>query len=182
MPRGFAFIVRELKEMLPPTLFFAVGFNLVVLTTQLILDDYRLRFLNFMVATAAALVVGKSVLLANALPFLRHFDRTPLIRPVLFKTAIYFVVVFLVRALEEIAEYLIAGGTAAGIPEYMREHFTWHRFAAIQIWIFVLFLVYVAAAEVNSLFGEGELARAFLTGRSSALKPRPGWDRARPPS
>ena len=28
-----------------------------------------------------------------------------------------------------------------GIPDYIANHFTWHRFAAIQIWIFVLFLM-----------------------------------------
>ena len=64
-----AFIVKEFKEMVPPTVFFAVGFNLILLTTQLILDDYRVQFLSFMLATTAALVVGKSVLVANAMPF-----------------------------------------------------------------------------------------------------------------
>jgi len=33
-----------------------------------------------------ALVVGKSVLVANAMPFLRRFDTAPIIQPVLFKT------------------------------------------------------------------------------------------------
>jgi hypothetical protein len=168
--RVLAFIIREFKEMIPPTLFFAVGFNLIVLTTQLVLDDYSLRFLNFMVATTAALVVGKSVLIANALPFLRRFDGAPLIQPILFKTFVYFVIVFLVRFLEKIIEYLVGGGTLAGIPEYMNEHFTWHRFAAIQVWIFVLFLIYITAAELSSLFGDGEIVRALFTRRSSELK------------
>ena len=54
-----AFLIKELKEVLPPTVFFAVGFNLIVLTTQLILADYLVRFGSFMVATMTALVVGK---------------------------------------------------------------------------------------------------------------------------
>ena len=70
MPRALAFVIREFEEMLPPTLFFAVGFNLIVLTTQLFLDDYQQQFFGFMIATTAALVVGKAVLLANAVPFL----------------------------------------------------------------------------------------------------------------
>src|SRR6476469_7734645 len=107
MPRALAFVVREFEEMIPPTLFFAAGFNLIVLTTQLFLDDYRQQFVGFMVATTTALVVGKAVLLANALPFLRRFDRAPLIQPILFKTAVYFAVVFLLRVLEKIIEYLI---------------------------------------------------------------------------
>jgi hypothetical protein len=50
-----------------------------------------------MIATTAAVVVGKSVRVANALPFLRRFDRAPMIKPVLFKTIVYWAVVFLVR-------------------------------------------------------------------------------------
>ena len=70
--------------MVPPTLFFLVGFNLVVLTGHLLVDDYRRQLFNYMVATTTALVVGKSVLLANALPFLRRFDGAPLVAPILF--------------------------------------------------------------------------------------------------
>jgi hypothetical protein len=64
MPKSrlLAFVVKELREVLPPTLFFAVGFNLIVLTTDLILADYLASFGSFMVATMTALVVGKAVL------------------------------------------------------------------------------------------------------------------------
>src|SRR5215472_15984332 len=168
--RVLAFAIKELREMIPPTLFFAVGFNVVVLTTQLILDDYFAQFASFLVATGSALVVGKAVLIANALPFLRRFDRAPLIQPIMFKTGIYFAVVFVVRFLEKIIEYSFGGGTLAGIPEYVAEHFSWHRFTAVQSWIFILFLVYVIAAELNTLFGDGELAKILFTRRSSDLK------------
>jgi hypothetical protein len=168
-----AFVIKELREVVPPTLFFAVGFNLIVFTTDLILADYLVRFGNFIVATMAALVVGKAVLVANAMPFLRRFDTAPLIRPVLFKTLVYWAVVFLVRFLEKIAEYFIDGGSPGGIPDYVVAHFTWHRFAAIQIWIFVLFLVYTSVAELNARLGEGELRKIFFTRRSSKSLPTP---------
>jgi hypothetical protein len=168
--RVLAFAIKEFKEIIPPTLFFAGGFNIIVLTTQLILDDYFVQFANFLAATAAALVVGKAVLLANALPFLRRFDRAPLIQPILFKTGVYFAVVFAVRFLEKIIEYWFSGGTLSGIPEYVTEHFSWHRFAAIQIWIFILFLIYVTSTELNTRFGDGELFKIFFTKPSSDLK------------
>src|SRR5215471_12584960 len=69
-----AFLIKELKEVLPPTLFFATSFNLLVLTINLILADYLASFVSFLVATTAALVVGKSVLVADAMPFLRRFS------------------------------------------------------------------------------------------------------------
>jgi len=168
--RVLAFALKEFKELIPPTLFFAVSFNIIVLTTQLILDDYLVRFASFLVATTAALAVGKAVLVANALPLLRRFDKGPLIQPIMFKTVVYFAVVFVVRFLERIIEYGFSGGTLAGIPQYVTEHFSWHRFAAVQIWIFVLFLIYVTATELDTLFGDGELFKIFFTRRSSDLK------------
>ena len=113
MPKSrlLAFLIKELREVVPPTVFFAVGFNLIVLTTDLILADYLVSFGSFMVATITALVVGKAVLVANAMPFLRRFDTAPMIQPVLFKTIVYWAVVFLVRFLEKLVEYLFAGGT-----------------------------------------------------------------------
>ena len=80
-----AFIIKELKEMLPPTVFFAVGFNLIVLTTNLLLADYLATFGSFIVATTTALVVGKAVLVAHTIPFLRRFDMAPLIQPILLR-------------------------------------------------------------------------------------------------
>jgi hypothetical protein len=168
--RVMTFVIKEFKEIVPPTLFFAAGFNIIVITTQLVLDDYFVQIGSFLIATATALVVGKAVLVANALPFLRRFDRAPLIQPIMFRTLVYFAVVFVVRFLEKIIEYWFGGGTLAAIPEYMTEHFSWHRFAAIQIWIFVLFLIYVTATELNTLFGDGELSKILFTRRSSQLK------------
>ena len=153
--RALAFVIKEFEEVLPPIVFFAIGFNLIEFTTQLVLDDYLARFANYMVATVAALVVGKAVLLANLLPFLRRFDTAPLIRPILFKTVVYTAVVFLVRILEKIIEYWLSGGTMAGIPEYVAHHFSWHFHAAVQIWIFVLFFIYTSAAELDARLGRG---------------------------
>ena len=162
--RLLAIVIRGLGEVLPPTLFFAIGFNLIVLTTQLVLADY------FMLVTLSALVVGKAVVVANALPFFRRFDTAPLIQPVLFKTVIYWAVVFLVRFLEKLGHYWFTGGTLSGISEYVAKNFSWNRFVAIQIWIFVLFLIYTLGAELNSLFGNGELMKILFTRRSSELK------------
>jgi len=171
--RASAFLLKELREVLPPTLFFAVGFTLIELTTQLILDDYLVRFANFMVAIGAALLVGKAVLVANMLPFLRRFDTAPLFRPILFKAVVYTLAVLLVRFLEKLIEYWLGGGSFGGFPNYIVSHFTWHRFAAVQLWIFVLFLIYTALAELNARLGNGELVDIVFTRHATARKPDP---------
>jgi hypothetical protein len=78
-----------------------------------------------------------------------------------------------VRFLEKLVKYFFAGGTLRGIPEYVATHFTWHRFAAIQIWIFVLFLIYTSVTELYALLGEGALRKIFFTKRSSKAKLTP---------
>ena len=160
-----SFIIAEVKEVVPPVVFFAVSFNLVVLTTQLILDDYGGQFANFLVATTAALVVGKAGTNGECAAVPPPLRWGALIQPILFKTVVYVAVVFLFRFLEKLVEYVFSGGALGGIPDYVREHFTWHRFIAIQIWMFVLFLVYTTVSELNHRF-DGELAAALFTRRS----------------
>jgi hypothetical protein len=174
-PAGFAqragaFFLRELREMLPPTTFFFVGFNLILLTTNLLLTDYGAQFASFMLATAAALVVGKAVLVANAMRSIRRYDRAPLIRPILFKTVFYWAIVFVARLLEHwIRFWLVEHHPLGTFLPHMVATFDWHRFVAIQIWILVLFLIYETATELNHLFGEGDLWHLLVTCRPSEL-------------
>jgi hypothetical protein len=163
--------LHELREILPPTLFFVIGFNLIVLTTNLILADYKVAFANFMLATAGAFVVGKAVLVTNAMPLLRRYDRAPLLIPILYKTVFYWAIVFIARLLEHFIRFwLVEHNPVSSFLPHMAATFSWHRFAAIQIWILVLFLVYVTASEFNHLFGEGELGRILFTYRPSELQ------------
>ena len=168
--RAAAFLLREFRELLPPTVFFIIGFNLIVLTTNLLLSNYGAKFANFMIATLSALLVAKALLVANAMPAIRRFDRAPLIRPILFKTVFYCAAVLIVRLLEQwiryrLGEHYVFGGF---VPHAIAS-FSWNRFIAIQLWIFVLFLVYVTAHELNHLFGKGELWHLLFTSRPDEL-------------
>jgi len=166
-----AFLLREFLEILPPTIFFIIGFNLIVLTTNLILADYGAQFASFMLATAGALIVAKALLVANAMSVIRRYDRAPLIRPILFKTVFYWAAVFIARLLEHWIEYLLSRDYVfGGFLKNEIAAFSWHRFIAVQLWIFVLFLVYVTASEFNRLFGHGELGRILFTYRPSELQ------------
>ena len=165
-------MLHELRLVLPPTIYFFLGFNLILFTKRMILADHLIEFSGFLLATTAALIVGKTVLVADKLPFLRRFDYAPLAQPILFKTIVYTLLVFVVRLLEAFAHYAFEGGTVGGgaFIAHMLGEFSWHRFVATQLWIFVLFLVYVTGSEVSHLLGDGELPKIFFTRRSSALK------------
>jgi hypothetical protein len=165
-----AWILHEWLEMLPPTIFFFVGFNFIVLTTNLLVAQYLVAVSNFMLVTLAALVVGKAVLVANKMSLLRRYDRAPLIQPILYKTAFYWVVVFFVRLIERFVHFTLEGNPPGDFPSYLATTFSWHRFLAVSLWILVLFLIYVTAREFSHLFGPGELRRLFFTSRPSELQ------------
>ena len=44
-------LLHEVGEALPPTIFFFVGFNFIVLTTNLLVAQYLVAVSNFMLAT-----------------------------------------------------------------------------------------------------------------------------------
>jgi hypothetical protein len=169
--RAGAFVKREFDDIWPPTLFFIIGFNFILLTTNLILINYGEEFTTYLVATVGALVVGKVVPVVNATSLIRRYDRAPLIQPILFKTVFYWVAVFIARLIEHWVKYIFSEDYKFGmfVPHEIAA-FSWSRFIAIQLWIFVLFLVYMTAHEFNRLFGYGELARILFTYQSSELQ------------
>jgi hypothetical protein len=163
-------LLHEAREALPPTIFFFAGFNLIVLTTNLLVAQYLVAVSNFMLATLAALVVGKAVLVANQIPLLRRYDRAPLIQPILFKTVFYWVIVFFARLLERLVHFMLEGNSPVDFFPYLITTFSWDRFLAISLWVLVLFLIYVTASEFSLLFGPGEVRRLLFTRRPSELQ------------
>jgi hypothetical protein len=168
--RAFNWWLAQIKATLPPTIFFFVGFNLVLWTKRLILEEHGIEFSGFLTATVAALLVGKAVLVTDNLSFMHRFDGAPLIQPILFKSAVYWLCVLIVRLAEGLARFLTAGGTITDFPEHLLVQFSWSRFLSIQLWLMVLFLIYVTIHELNMLFGNGELYRLFFRWRSSEAK------------
>ena len=168
--RAFDWALTQVKHALPPTIFFFIGFNLILWTKRMILEEHGIDFSGFFTATVAALLVGKAVLVTDNLPFMNRFDGSPMIRPILFKSAIYWLCVLIVRLAEALFRFLAAGGAITDFPDFLVERFSWSRFLSIQIWLMVLFLIYVTIHELNMLFGDGELYRLFFRWRSSEAK------------
>jgi hypothetical protein len=163
-------LLEEFRHILPPTIYFFLGFNLVLLTKRLMLEQYLIQFTGFFIATGAALIVGKVVLVADMMPFLKRFDDAPLAKPILFKTLVYTVFVLVARLIEALIHYYVAGGHVGGFIAEQVSDFTWSRFIATQLWIFVLFLGYVTGMELNHLLGDGELRKIMFTRPSTKLK------------
>ena len=117
--RAFHWWIAQVRHALPPTIFFFVGFNLILWTKRLILAEHGVEFSGFLTATLAALLVGKAVLVTDNLPFMRRFDGAPMIQPIMFKSAIYWLCVLIVRLAERLVHFLAAGGVIAEFPTHL---------------------------------------------------------------
>ena len=79
--RAVAWFGVQIKHVLPPTIFFFFGFNLILFTRWMTLQEHGIPFTNFFAASILALVVGKVVLIVDNLRFMHRFDGAPLIQP-----------------------------------------------------------------------------------------------------
>src|SRR5262245_43429045 len=84
-----AWLLKEFFEVLPPAIFFLIGFHLLAITRSLMLREYGLHVAAAAGATVGALLVAKVVLIADAFPFVNRFPERPLMYNVLWKTGIY---------------------------------------------------------------------------------------------
>jgi len=120
-----------------------VGFNLILWTKRRIFQEHGVEFSGYLTAIVAALLVGKAVLVTDNLALMRRFDGAPMIQPILFKSVIYWMCVLIARLVEEFVHVVFAGGAIADFGSHLVDHFSVARFLSIQIWLMVLFLVYV---------------------------------------
>jgi len=154
--------LHEIRLLLPPTIYFFCAFNIIILTSNLLTRGYLPALANFLTATAFALLVGKAVLVADKFRAIDRFQHAPLIKPILYKTIFYSCVVMLFRLVEQLLHFAFSSEGFTAALRQAEAAFTWHRFAAIQIWLFTCFLIYVTAAEVSKALGTGKLRQLMF--------------------
>ncbi|HEY2874258.1 MAG TPA: hypothetical protein VGJ56_20205 [Reyranella sp.] len=160
------FWLREMRHLLPPTIYFFCAFNIIVLTTNLLARTYWFALSTFLTATLLALLVGKAVLVANKIRGIHRFRGAPLIKPILFKTIFYSLVVLLFRIIELMVHFSFDNnGFRVAFDEAIAA-FTWRRFVAVQIWLFTCFLIYVTASEISAALGPGKLRQMLFGPRA----------------
>ena len=155
-------IKEEILEILPPTIYFFVALHIVAFIRVLILKGTGLAPTTSVSITVAALILGKAVLIADMLPFINRFPEKPLLYNVAWKTAIYLAVAVIVHYLERLIDFWReAGGFVAGNEKLLAE-MIWPHFWAVQIFLFVLILMYCTMHELARVIGGDKLKRIFL--------------------
>lgn len=161
-----AVIMKEVREVIPPTVFFFFTFTLLLVTQALVLEGYGVDTLDMGKAAIGALLVGKILLIADKLPFIDRFPDRPLIWNTLWKALIYNIGALLFRYLEAVIPLAIDHGFGAA-NEQLFASIHWPHFILVQLWLAVLFVVYCGARELIRSIGPERVRALFLGGAAA---------------
>lgn len=155
-------IKEELLAMVPPTLYFFVILHIVALIRALMVKGTGITLDTTTSVTIAALVLGKSVLIADMMPFINRFPEKPLIWNVAWKSVVYFLVALVIHYLEHLYDFWKLAPGFAAANEKLLSAIVWPHFWAIQILLSVLILGYCVMSELIRALGADKVKTMFF--------------------
>jgi hypothetical protein len=162
MNKAILKIKHEVLKVLPPTLFFFVILHIVALIRELMIKGTGIDLPVSASVLIASLILGKSVLIADMLPFINRFPDKPLIWNVSWKTLMYAVVALVVHYLEQLYEYWKEAHSIMGANSLLFSSLNFPRFWAVQILLITLIFMYCVIAELARVIGAARLKVMFV--------------------
>ena len=153
---------EEFLEILPPTIYFFVILHIIAFIRALMNKDTGLPLPVMGSITVAALVMGKSVAIADLMPFINRYPEKPLIWNVCWKTTIYFLVALIVHYLERLYEFWREAPSLAAANQKLITEIVWPHFWAIQILLALLILMYCVMRELVRVIGAEKMKVMFF--------------------
>jgi len=162
MSRVSEWMKKEISAVFPAVIYFFLAINLFKLTFGWIMHGLGVELIAFPRTIIVSLIIGKIMLVAEALPFLNKFSGRPLIYTTLWKTFIYSSFGILFLYLERLVPLLVKYRAVNIAWEQMLKGIIWPRFITSQIWLVVLFLLFVVFRELVQALGRDKLCKMFF--------------------
>jgi hypothetical protein len=162
MPRILKRIKEEFIHVIPAVIYFFVAFNLFNLTFGAMFEEVGIPRFSFLAIVISSLVVGKVMIVADSLPFINAFPNKPLIYNTLWKTSVYSFLCYLLRLVEHLMPLLSKYGDIGLAWRLMLDKTDWPDFWTVQVWAFILFLIFVVSQELVKNIGKDNLRRMFF--------------------
>lgn len=162
MTNFFHWIKHEIIIALPAIIFFAIAFNIVYFAEGLILNANDVRYTSLIEVNVGAIIIGKIIIIANALPFINAFPNKPLIHNIAWKTFIYVLVAFLFQLLDNFVKHSIHLGSIHLGYAYVKHILSIPNFWSIQIMVAIFFVYYVTFAELTRVLGKQKMKNIML--------------------
>lgn len=155
-------VKHEFMKVLPPTVFFFVILHIVALIRSLMIKGSGVDLPVSASVLIASLILGKSVLVADMLPFINRFPNKPLIWNVIWKTLMYALVALIVHYLERLYDFWKEAPNLMEANSLLWASMNWPRFWAVQILLITLIFMYCVIAELARVIGKDRLKVMFV--------------------
>jgi hypothetical protein len=158
----FRWLKKELREVIPVTLFFFIGFALVLMLVKLILAQYSIPVAVLSRAMLASLIVGKVVLVLEKVPLEERLPDAPRGVLVAIKTLFYGSGAIVAGFVERLIE---TWRSSQGFGEALAEtwtHTSLGRFLAVVLCVTILFGAYFIFLELDRVMGKGAIVSLFF--------------------
>jgi hypothetical protein len=161
MGKAMAWLGKELREMTPAMIFFLISFHMLSLTKAMLLDTYHVTATSSAVATVAAILVAKAILVMDHTALARLFSGR-LVYNLLWKTVLFGTVALLFRELEELIPVLLKHGDVGAAIRSMVTDFSASRFLVVHMWLYTLLFIYSLTSEATRILGRDGLYAVLL--------------------
>jgi hypothetical protein len=155
-------IKHEVIKAIPPTLFFFVILHIVAAIRALMIKGTGVSLPVSASVLIASLILGKSVLVADMLPFINRFPEKPLIWNVTWKTLMYALVALVVHYLERLYEYWKEAPSIMDANSMLWTSMNWPQFWAVQLLLVTLIFMYCVISELARVIGHDRLKKMFI--------------------
>ena len=164
--------LEEVKVFWIITLYLVVFFGAFTVYRRLVLQDLGVLYLHYGFALIEALIIAKVIMIGQAVGLGRRFENKPLIWSVLYKSALFSILVLLFGVLEHVIEGLYHKKDLTGILHGIVELGMYELLARV-IMLIVAFVPFFAFWELGRVLGPKKLAALFFSrdGVVSASKP-----------
>lgn len=154
-------LIRDLIEYFCNFVYLAIFFGLFAWYRRLVLDEYRIAYLNYGISLVEALVLAKVVMLGGLLRLGGKFGNKPLAIPTLYNAVVFTVWVAAFSVLERTITGLLRGkGLMGGIDEIFSE--SGYELLARCLITFFAFIPFFAFKELGRVLGEGKISELFF--------------------
>lgn len=162
MPGLMRWVKDETYSIIPSLLFFGILFNLLHFSAVLMMSSGRITYTSYFGATIGAILAAKTIIIVRNLPYINLFPEKPLIYNISWKFFIYGIFVLLVQMLDIWLRGLHQTKSTTLASHLLLRNLTHPHFWGVQIWVYLLFLVYITLSELGRVLGRRYLRTLFF--------------------
>ncbi|MGD0665233.1 MAG: hypothetical protein ABSA17_05835 [Rhabdochlamydiaceae bacterium] len=156
-------IKRETFRVIPVFLFFLVFFTLINWTEAFLFERAGITPFRFIEVVIAAALIAKVMLVGDKIPFVYRFRKRPLVYGILWKTAVYWIILLIIRLLIRLVPFLF--GTGLGLEgDFTRflYRMNWNLFISVQMYYLMLLFIFITFQELTHKIGSKRMRQLFF--------------------